>query len=97
MYSLSLIHIYGSHLLAHLIGLLQRNMTCDLSHAVYAARKHCANPVSYTHLDVYKRQEDTVLTSTPFWSAIVAKVWRRSWNRIRGSPARFSTLCSRCV
>ena len=25
---------------------------------------------------------DTVLISTPFWSAIVAKVWRRSWNRI---------------
>ena len=30
-------------ILAHLIGLLQRNMTCDLSHAVYAACKHCAS------------------------------------------------------
>ena len=28
---------------------------------------------------------DTVLTSTPFCSASVAKVWRRSWNRTCGS------------
>jgi len=38
----------------------------------------------------------TVFTSTPFWRARVAKVWRRSWNRTLGRPARFSTRWSIC-
>ena len=37
---------------------------------------------------------DTVLMSTPFCKAIVAKVWRRSWHLTFGMPALASTRFS---
>lgn len=37
---------------------------------------------------------DTVLISTPFHKAVVAKVWRRLWNLTFGMPALSSTRLS---
>ena len=36
--------------------------------------KHPIKPVSYTHLDVYKRQEEVTLTKTPVKEQVICSV-----------------------
>ena len=35
--------------------------------------RHCFNPVSYTHLDVYKRQEYVPVEDYHLWSRLIVK------------------------
>ena len=52
---------------------------------------HMAVDVKGGRAETWPMVADKVLTSIPFSSAMVAKVWRRSWKRISGSSAFFRT------